>query len=189
MNRSGIFWGVAIIIVGVVLLAGGVFDVSLARYLWPLAFIGLGLWLLLGQRRQLEMEPAVDGFISEVKRDGRWEVIPASYRAFISDMKLDMTQAEIPDGETVLYFSGFIGDIKLRVPDDVGVKISVSAFIGETKVLGETRSGFLSPLTLQTADYKLAARRLHIQTNYFISDVKVWAGENNVVEVGKPAQA
>lgn len=183
MKQSGmVFWGAALIGLGCLFLAGTLFNISVFRLLWPLGLIVLGVWLLLPKHRY-EAETAVNGFISEIKRSGEWDVTDTSISSFISDVKLDLTLANLPKGETVFYFNGFIGDISIRIPEDMGVQVTTSAFICDTKVLGEKQAGFLSPVTLQTADYKLAERCLRIEASHFISDVKVWSGETAFTKV------
>lgn len=189
MKQSGmVYWGAALIGLGGLFLAGTLLGISVFKFLWPLALIVLGVWLLL-PKDQPEVETAVNGFISEVKRSGEWVVTNTSYSSFISDIKLDMTQALLPKGETVLYFSGFIGDIKLRIPEDVAVQVTTSSFIADMKVLGEKQAGFFSPVTLQTADYKAAERRIRIETSHFISDIKVWSGDTTMTKVVKKVKA
>lgn len=189
MKQQGmIYWGVALIGLGALFLIGTIFQISVFRFLWPLSFIVVGVWLLLPKEHH-DVDTAVNGFINDINRTGEWAVTDASFSAFIGDVKLDMTQALIPKGETKLYVSGFIGDVKLRVPEDVAVKVTTSSFIGDTKVLGESRSGFLAPLEVESAGYKMAERRIHIEASHFISDIKVWAGESTVTKVVNKVKA
>lgn len=186
-QANPISFGLMIILVGVLLLAGNLFGWPVGKLIVPLLFIGVGIWLLL-PRHHMGVESNTTGFIQEIKRDGRWTVQNESFHTFISDIKLDLTEADIPAGETTFYISGFIGDIGIRVPDDMGVKLSASVFISDIDVLGQKRGGIFSPIELQTADYKLAERRLHIVASHFINDIKVSVGQakhttNHKVEV------
>ncbi len=177
MNRiNPISFGIIIIVMGVLLLLGNLFGWSVGKLIIPLLFIGLGVWLLLPHHHE-DVQSNVTGFIQEIKRNGRWTVQNESFHAFISDLKLDLTEADIPDGETLFYISGFIGDITIRVPDDVGVRLSTSVFIGEATIMGQKRGGVFSPVELQTTDYKLAERRLHITASHFINNIKVSTGQ------------
>jgi len=189
MKQTGmVYWGLALIGLGAIFLAGTFLQISVFRFLWPLSFIVVGIWLLL-PKEQHDVETAVNGFINDINRNGEWTVSDTSFSAFISDIKLDMTQALIPKGETKLYVSGFIGDIKLRVPEDVAVKVTTSSFIGDIKVLGESRSGFLAPFEVGSTNYKMAERQIHIEASHFISDIKVWAGESTMTKVVNKVKA
>lgn len=52
MRSSSIFWGVAVILAGILLLLSnlGLLPVNIWQMIWPLALIVLGLWFLLGPR-------------------------------------------------------------------------------------------------------------------------------------------
>jgi predicted membrane protein len=65
----------------------------------------------------------------------------------------------------------------------VAVQVTTSSFIADMKVLGEKQAGFFAPITLQSADYKAAERRIRIETSHFISDVKVWSGDSTYTKV------
>lgn len=94
---------------------------------------------------------------------------------FIGDTVLDLTNAQIPYGETKINLSAFIGDIKVYVPDDMDLGISVngSSFIGDMAVLNESRSGFMSNVKMRTPYYKEANKRIKINVSSFIGDIKV----------------
>jgi predicted membrane protein len=48
MRKSTVFWGTAIILIGVVLLISNVFDINIGRFIFPAILIVLGAWLLWG---------------------------------------------------------------------------------------------------------------------------------------------
>ena len=59
MRRGSLFWGSLILLVGIGLLIGNIFQVDIWNILWPLAIVVLGAWLLLGPvmaRRNIETQ-------------------------------------------------------------------------------------------------------------------------------------
>lgn len=50
MKSSTIFWGLALVVVGLALLAGNLLNINIWAYLWPVALILTGLWILFGSR-------------------------------------------------------------------------------------------------------------------------------------------
>ncbi|WP_223879913.1 cell wall-active antibiotics response protein LiaF [Paenibacillus spiritus] len=94
---------------------------------------------------------------------------------FIGDTVLDLTNAQIPYGETKINISAFIGDLKIYIPDDMdlGISVNSSSFIGDMEVLEQARSGFMSSVQFKTPYYKEAGRRLKINISAFIGDIKV----------------
>ncbi|MBP2112255.1 cell wall-active antibiotics response protein LiaF [Paenibacillus silagei] len=94
---------------------------------------------------------------------------------FIGDTVLDLTNAQIPYGETKINISAFVGDIKVYIPDDMdlGVAVTGSSFIGDMQVLEQSRSGFMSNVQCKTPYYKESGKKVRINVSCFIGDVKV----------------
>ncbi|WP_379133074.1 cell wall-active antibiotics response protein LiaF [Paenibacillus sp. sgz500958] len=94
---------------------------------------------------------------------------------FIGDTVLDLTNAQIPYGETKINISAFIGDIKVYVPNDMdlGISVNSSSFIGDMEILDQSRSGFMSSVQCKTPYYKEAGKKVRINVSAFIGDIKV----------------
>ncbi|MCL6602654.1 MAG: cell wall-active antibiotics response protein [Paenibacillus sp.] len=94
---------------------------------------------------------------------------------FIGDTVLDLTNAQIPYGETKINISAFVGDIKVYIPNDMdlGIAVNSSSFIGDMQVLEQTRSGFMSSAQCRTPYYKEAGKKIRINVSAFIGDIKV----------------
>ncbi|GEN45743.1 cell wall-active antibiotics response protein LiaF [Alkalibacillus haloalkaliphilus] len=102
-----------------------------------------------------------------------WSLEPMDLWAFIGDIYIDFSKAYIPEKETKVVLRGYIGDIVLKVPEHVAVKVYGQASIGDITVFGENRSGMYSSLSYQSDDYKEATRKLNIYVKCQIGDVKV----------------
>lgn len=104
-----------------------------------------------------------------------FELKPTNLSQFIGDTVLDLTNAHIPYGETKINISAFIGDIKVYVPEDtdLGISVNSSSFIGDMFVLNESRSGFMSSCQMKTPYYKDARKKIRINVSAFIGDIKV----------------
>lgn len=94
---------------------------------------------------------------------------------FIGDTVLDLTNAQIPYGETKINISAFVGDIKVYIPNDMdlGISVNSSSFIGDMQVLDQSRSGFMSSVQCKTPYYKEAGKKIRINVSAFIGDIKV----------------
>ena len=172
-NRNQVLVGLIIVLLGILFLLGTLFDCNVWAIFWPLLLILLGLWLILRPRMVTPGTAVTQRFIGDVKRSGSWTVTDEDITLFIGDVKLDLTEAILPPGETRLTVSGFIGDVKLIVPEDVGVAVSSSAFISNVKMGADKEESILTPLHLKSADYKLRERQIRLEVNAFVSDVKV----------------
>ncbi|WP_373229033.1 cell wall-active antibiotics response protein LiaF [Cohnella sp.] len=104
-----------------------------------------------------------------------WELRPMSISHFIGDTTLDLTKAQIPIGETRVYVSSFIGDVKVFVPNDFGVGIQVvsSCLIGDVKVLDQKRGGVFNQMSVETPSYADTDKRVVLVVSSFIGDVRV----------------
>lgn len=178
-NQGQLLLGAAIILVGILFLIGNIFDVSIWTYCWPLAFIFIGVWLLVQPRiaQRSGSERSQTRLLGNIRRRGVWTVMDEDIWVFVGDVKLDMTQAEIPPGETRLRLFGFIGDVEVELPADVAVSVSSTAFLSEVEVLDHKQERFLSPVQAESPDYATAERRVRLELTYFITDLEVWRQE------------
>ena len=105
----------------------------------------------------------------------RFELKPMSISHFIGDTKLDLTRAQIPLGETRIYVSTFIGDVKVFVPDDysVGVRVVSSSLIGDVKVMDQKRGGLFNQVNVETPRFIDASKQVVLVVSTFIGDVRV----------------
>lgn len=104
-----------------------------------------------------------------------WTLEPLFVSHFIGDTVIDLTKALIPFGETKLHVSSFIGDVKVFVPNDIQVEISVHshAFVGEMQVLDRVGSGLFKTVQVESPYYAEAEKKIRLNIHLFIGDVQV----------------
>jgi lia operon protein LiaF len=104
-----------------------------------------------------------------------WQLTPLDISLFIGDTVIDLTKAIIPAGETRINVSSFIGDLKIFIPNDMQLEVSVtaSAFISDMKILDRYESGLFKNVQTQTRDYNDAEQKIRIVVSTFIGDVIV----------------
>lgn len=103
----------------------------------------------------------------------RFELNDMNFSYGIGDVKIDLSKAIIPEGESTVVISGLIGDVDIYIPYDLQVSISASATIGDLEILGYKQSGFNRQIHLSTNDYELARRKVKISVSSFIGDIDV----------------
>ena len=177
-NRGQLFLGGILVLVGLALLLGKMLHINLWGILWPLALIALGIWLAM--RPQLVAEGTVvhQRLFGDIKRSGVWEVRDEEVWMFAGDISLDMAEAEFPLGETRIRCSGFAGDVKLRMPEEVGVMVAANSFAGEVKLFGEKQGGLLAPIRMTSDNYDTAESKINLETHYFAADIKIVRAES-----------
>lgn len=172
-NRGQIIFGTIIIVMGLFFLVDNLVNIDIGAFFWPLLLIGLGIWLLARPRTTGPDTAVTQRFLSEDDRSGEWMVADEEFQTFISDLTLDLTKAEIPQGETRFRFLHFVGDIELLVPESVGVRIRSSAFVSSVNLNGHKEDHFLSPVDWQSDNYKLAEQQIYVDANGFVNDVTI----------------
>ena len=111
--------------------------------------------------------------LGEINRRGPWRVVDEEFWAFISDMKLDMIEADFPYGMTKLRIISFVGDIKITIPADVGVSVTSTAFVSDVKLPDYKETSIFAPVEWRTDNYKLAESKIEIEATCFVGDIKV----------------
>jgi lia operon protein LiaF len=172
-NQGQLILGIVVIVIGLAFLIGNLFDVNVWTYCWPVGLILLGVWLLLRPRLVSSDTAVRQKLLGDIRRDGVWQVADEEIWIGIGDVRLDMTEAEIPPGETRVRVWGFVGDVRLSLPEGVGVSLSSNAFVTDVKALGHKREGILVPVRIASDDYETAERKVRLETTFFVGDVTV----------------
>jgi hypothetical protein len=172
-NQRQIFISLVLILAGLVLLLGSVLDMNVWALCWPSGLILLGIWLLLRPKLIAPDTALWMGLFGPVRRGGVWQVADEEIWLFVGDVKLDLTQAEIPVGETPIRVFAFVNDVTLWVPEGIGVALSSTAFLTEAKMLGTKREAFVTSVHLKSDNYETAERKVRLEVTGFVADVKV----------------
>jgi lia operon protein LiaF len=169
-SRWQVYVGAAIIAVGVIFLIGTVVDIDPWAICFPIVLILAGVLVLL--RPQLFTTGRLK-LLGTVRRHGTWQVSDEEFYVGIGDVHLDMTNADIPEGETRIRVLFGVGNVNVRVPEGVGVSVSSIGFVTDVKVLGRKQVGFFTPFEVTSGDYQTAESKVHLETVNFVGDVKV----------------
>lgn len=170
-NRWLILLGTLFILWGLVSLISILFHVNAGAFCLPVALIALGVWLLVRPR------PVAPGtgfhllLLGDLHRTGVWQVANEEIWVGVGDIKLDMTQAKIPAGETTLHILAFVSDVNLRLPPDVGVAVSSAAFVSDARLLERRYHNVFDTLHFVSEGYKAAERRIRLEVTAFVADL------------------
>ncbi len=172
-NKWHIFIGGAITLIGLMFLMGSIFKVDVGAFCFPVGLILLGIFLLLRPYLLSPDESVLLRLLGDVRRYGDWQVADEEIWIGVGNVRLDMTEADIPVGETRLRIFGFVGDVRLLVPQGVGVSVSSTSFVADVRVLGQKRESFLMPIQFASEDYETAERKVHVEMGYFVGNLRV----------------
>lgn len=174
-NRNQLILGLGMILLGAIYLAANLLQIDLGRIFWPLILILIGVWMLLRPRAAMGNWIRGVSFVGDVSRHGAWQVVDQDIRAFVGDVDLDFSHAEVPDGETHFRIQSFVGDVDLIVPAGIGVSISTSGVVSEVRFFGRKQTSVFRPVSMQTDGYAGAEKRIGLTLDCFVSDVSVFA--------------
>lgn len=172
-NRGQLIIGAVLVALGLLSLLSTVFRIDFGALCWPVLLIGVGIWLVLRPRLSSPDWPSEVLLIGDRRRRGEWTVRNEEFWLGVGDIELDMTQAIIPPGETVLRVYSFVGDIDVFVPRSVGVAVQLNGFVIDSDVLGQDYDSFLTPVSVQSENYLTAESRLRVEMTSFVVDLKI----------------
>jgi len=112
-------------------------------------------------------------FVDEAERAGPWVLANEEHWAFVLDATFDLTKADIPPGETLIRAFGFVNDVEILVPADVGLALDLASFVTSLKIDGVEEDSFLAPVHWRSDGYKGLERRVRFEMTQFVGDVKV----------------
>jgi len=176
-NSTEVFFALVLIVLGVLFLLGNlrlfVFEWNLV---WPAILILFGLWLIwrafVPARGYRGGEPywGLGDYAPDLSGKS---VRQESFSHGFGDFDLDLTHAEISDGENVIRASHGFGELTVIVPRDISVRVHASAGLGDATLFGQHSSGIGPTLTFQSDDYASATRKLNIDASVGCGDVKI----------------
>ncbi len=172
-HRGQVMLGAFLVAIGLMVLLGNLLNVNLWRLFWPLLLIAIGAWFILRPSMVEEGTSVTQRLLGDVKRSGAARMQDEEIFLLIGDVKLDLREATWPEGETRLRILGFVGDIELQVPENVGVALSSTSFVSSVRWADRKEEGLFLPLQLQSENYELARQRLRLEIVHFVSDIKV----------------
>jgi predicted membrane protein len=171
-NRTQLYIGLGLILIGIITFLGIFFNYDFGAIFCPSILILIGIWLLVRPRTSVAGTENFR-FVGDVRRRGDWKVEGQEYWGFVGDVDLDFTQAQVPEGETVIRSYGFVGTVRAYAPENVGVQVTSNAFISNVRMFEQKQDSFISPVEMATPGYNAASRKVRIEAIYFISDVKI----------------
>ncbi len=112
-------------------------------------------------------------FVGEIELAGPLQAGPMLIETLIGEIRLDLTRATFPDGETPIHVSSAIGDIRVLLPPDVPAAVRVSSWLGVGEALGRVSGALLGDVRAETADFAAARRRIRLEARSLIGEVAV----------------
>ena len=173
VRKNQLVAGLVLVALGALLLVGELLDVNAWRLLFPLVLVGLGIWVLTRPRDLGRDHAVTQRLLGDIERSGPWNVVDEEIMSLIGDVDLDLSEASIPMGDTRIRTVGFVQDVTVRIPEGVGLAVEATGVFGEVDLLGQKYEAFFGSVSEQSPDYPLADRRIRLEVDGFVSEVKI----------------
>jgi len=147
--------------------------------LWPVALIVPGVYIIKNQRR-IRGDIESGDFTSENRLFGDLdislrgkEIADCHFSTLIGDIKIDLTSAELKTGENKISASSLVGDIRIKTPDHLPIKLSSRSIIGDMRFEDLRRDGFFQKLDHIDDNFGSSEKKLSLTVNGIIGDLNV----------------
>ena len=185
--------GTLVIIAGALLLSNslGYTSIDVSAVIGSVIGVGViigGLLFIWSSRRRLPEATELETAPNRVMRRWRilgdmhlgreeWELEDMELESWIGEVRLDLTQAHLGQGERSIRLFNLIGDVDIFVPRALPVAVEVNGVIGKISLPGKKADGFFHWLSFTSPDYQSADKRVRIRVRSIIGDV-------NIIHVG-----
>ncbi len=167
------------IAIGVIFLGRnlGLFEVDTSMFfnlLFPVILILIGFNLLRG-RAQSSGSGGRFTFMGGANVGGAepWKLEGGSYFAFMGGIEMDLTKAEVPEGETVLDLTAIMGGIEVKIPRDMAVIYEGSAVLGGVSFKDQEDGGIIAGRKIEQNIDQSNGRRVRIQARAILGGVEI----------------
>ncbi|MCR8645344.1 cell wall-active antibiotics response protein LiaF [Paenibacillus sp. N1-5-1-14] len=89
------------------------------------------------------------------------------------EVHIDLSMALIEQKETTILLQGMIGDIDIRVPEELGLSVEAFSFMGPIDVEEERENGLMNRIHYRSANYDTSANQVKVLISYIVGDIDV----------------
>lgn len=162
--------GYVLIGIGAVILFGDYLTIVISVVL-----ISLGIFFI--RSKQVHKD---DTYIQKQKivdsvRLGRepWILRNTSTWYLVGETYIDLSLAILEQKETTVILQGVVGDIDIKVPDDIGVSVTASIMFGQLQIAEQKETGVMNKVVWQSDNYQYCDHRVKLVLSFIVGDIKV----------------
>jgi hypothetical protein len=173
-NRGQLYLGGSLVLFGLLILIANLLDINIWAVCGPTALILFGVWLIARPVLNVPGSGVNLNLFANINRVGEWQLKDEEIWMFVGDIRLDLTRAQIPLGETTLRVLGFVGDVDLLIPQGAGFSLQAMAIVNDAKIEGQKNYvRVLSPYQYTSDNYQAVEQKIRIETTFFVGDLTV----------------
>jgi hypothetical protein len=112
-------------------------------------------------------------FFGEIELAGPITLTPATYETVFGEIRLDLSAAILPEGETYLRVGTVFGEVRVLLPPDAAATVRGTSLLGETEILGVSGGSVMGEAVATTDNWTASTRRLRIDARTVLGGVAV----------------
>lgn len=167
---------------------------------WGILLIALGVWWLVRTFSPRHRTPYLNWFGGVTLGDEPWQVAdaevrvdsglgdarvrlataqiaPGDHRVYIThwlgDVRVDLTDVKLPPGTLTIDANNVAGDVVLRVPQGMPLRVRAEAQLGTVRVGEQKRDGFSPALEWESPEFATSEGRVEALLSQLLGDVRV----------------
>jgi len=164
-----------LIIGSIFILVGGIWILDNFRlidfewdWFWPAGLIILGVYILYHSRKSKGYH-----FAGDQNRVFTGEIDGLTLNQTFGSLKMDLTKAVLKPGLNRVKASVVMGEIRITCPVGEAVHAEGSVVIGDVEIFGDKRDWFNVRHEVQTPGYADASKKLLIDADVVLGDIKI----------------
>jgi predicted membrane protein len=157
---------------------------DLISFLWPLALILIGLYVLMQYKRNKEpdtisgsgniTQSGVPGLFGDIKISDLTNGVGSIERMLVfGDITIDLTDSKLLEGDNFIGASVLFGDLTFIIPDDFVVGVNLGCVAGDITYKEKHIDGLFIGYKYNEDNYNQASARLLINAKLCFGDIKV----------------
>jgi len=199
-NTGSLIFGLLLILIGTIFLLDNLGYVNsdyVFENFWPLILVFIGINLLLRSRIRRTMEEQTSqessaqfekttptqsspDFLvrSAIFGDINAEVKSKNFSGgscsiIFGEIDIDLKDAELSQGQSVLKLNGVFGSINVIVPSSMDIKVQANLVAGQVSIKEMQKGGLFENVTYETTRYVEADRKLFIVASHVFGELRI----------------
>lgn len=144
--------------------------------LWPVLLIYIGMKLFSKDSKKISITVSKKDAMAigdYVNNSENWPVEDMNLKRGVGDVHLDFSKAFIPDKDTKIDISGWVGDVTLLIPEDLPVWIEAKIKTGSIEIFDNEAGGINRSYSYKSQNFDEETRKLTININVRVGAIQV----------------
>jgi predicted membrane protein len=120
-----------------------------------------------------DLELAVAGGVGERVHEPTTTADLRDYRLAVGTLTVDLERLQVPQGTTVVHARVGIGQLVVKAPAGVAVRVDGRSGVGQVHGLDREQNGLGNRLDVRSQDFDSAARRLILELRAGVGEIRV----------------